>query len=390
VKGLAMIDTTKLPLNGRKPKVFVSDILTDGKRTRYSEELVLAPGRHHLELQLAAVDLASARKIRLQYRMDGVDSRWLDVNSSRTAVYTNIPVGTHDLLVRATDSRGAWDDGSVTYKVAQQPFFYQTRLFQLSALTAFVLLLGVAYIVRVRQLMGRSRAILEERQVERESVARDLHDTFLQGIQGLILRFHTGAQQLPADEPVRQLFEDALRQSDEVMLEGRCVLSRLRTRRTTPQSLANAFSAMGEDCRPLSTAQFELVVSGRRRDLRAMVQEELKKVGKEALFNSFRHAKASKIEVELHFAIFRLRLRFRDNGIGLDPAILREGSAPGHYGLQGMKERVREIGGHMDIWSRAGAGTEIEIRIPSAIAYRDSDTSYAQALLQRLLKGRSS
>jgi ligand-binding sensor domain-containing protein/signal transduction histidine kinase len=390
VKGVAMIDTAKLPSSGRKPKVFVSDILTDGKRGRVRNELVLSPGPHHVELQLAAVDLANAQKIRLQYRLEGVDSSWLDVNSSRTAVYTNIPPGTHDLKLRATDSQGAWEKERVVYEVTEEPFFYQTGLFQLSVLGGFVLLVVVVYVARVRHLVRQTRAMLEERQVERESVARDLHDTFLQGIQGLILRFHTGAQQLSADQPVRQLFEEALRQSDAVMLEGRSVLSRLRTRRTAPQSLSNAFSAMGQEFRPLSAAQFELVVSGRRRDLSTVVQEELQKIGREALFNSFRHAKATKIEVELHFGIFEFRLRFRDNGVGVDPAILREGSVPGHYGLPGMKERVRQIGGHMDLWSRSGAGTEIEVRIPSAIAYRDSDSGYRQPWLRKLLRARLS
>ena len=388
VQGLAMIDTTRLSSTRRKPKVFVSDILADGRRVPVRDELVLSPGPHHVELQLAAVDLASAAKIRLQYRLDGVDSAWLDINSSRTAVYTDIPTGTHGLQLRATDSRGAWDQGSVVYQVTERPFLYQTRLFQLSALAAFVLLLALAYLVRVRQLVRQTRALLEERQVEREGVARDLHDTFLQGIQGLILRFHTGSQQLSADEPVRRLFEEALRQSDEVMLEGRSVLSRLRTRRTAPQFLSNAFSAMGREFCPLSAAQFDLILSGRRRDLRAVVQEQLQKIGREALFNSFRHAHATKIEVELHFGIFKFRLRFRDNGVGIDPKILRDGSVPGHYGLPGMKERVREIGGRMDIWSRTGAGTEIEVCVPSSLAYRDSDARYPQDWLRRLMRAR--
>jgi signal transduction histidine kinase len=342
-----------------------------------------------VELQLAAVDLVGAQKIRLQYRLAGVDSAWLDVNSSRKAVYTNIPPGTHGLMLRATDSRGAWDEGSVVYEVTQRPFFYQTRLFQLSAFAGLLLLLGVAYVARVRHLVRQTKTLLEERQVERESVARDLHDTFLQGIQGLILRFHTGTQQLSADQPVRQLFEEALRQSDRVMLEGRSVLSRLRARRTAPESLSDAFSALGQEFRLLSTAQFDVIVSGRRRDLSTVVQEEVQKIGREALFNSFRHAQARKIEVELHFGIFEFRLRFRDNGVGINPAILREGSVPGHYGLPGMRERVREIGGHMELWSRTGAGTEIEVRIPSAIAYRGSDAKYRPAWFRRLLRARS-
>jgi signal transduction histidine kinase len=386
VEGLAMINTARLLSTRRRPKVFISDALVDGGRARVRNELDLPPGIHHVELQLAAIDLAAAQKVRLQYLLEDVDSGWLDANASRTAVYTNIPVGAHRLLVRATDSRGAWSSGTVVYQVMQRPFFYQTRSFQVSMFTALLLLLAVAYLARVRHVVRQTRAILEERQVERESVARDLHDTFLQGIQGLILRFHTGTQQLPCDQPVRQLFEEALRQSDDVMLEGRSVLSRLRTRRTTPESLPDAFADIGHEFRSLSTAQFEVMVSGRKRDLSIVIQDELYKVGREALFNAFRHAHANKIEVELHFGVFELRLRFRDNGIGIDPAILHEGRVPDHYGLPGMRERVKKIGGHMELWSRPVAGTEIDVRIPSAIAYRRANANDHRPWFRRLLR----
>ena len=370
VKGLAMIDTTRLSIVGRKPDVFVAGVVTDGKRSRVGGEMVLPPGIHRLELHLAAVDLATSRKVRSQYRMDGVDAEWLDLDSSRTAVYTNIPFGTHRLYVRSTDSIGNWDPAQVIYQVTQDPHFYQTTPFLAGALAGLLGLLVAAYVMRVRHLVLQTRTILEERQVERESVARDLHDTFLQGVQGLVLRFHTGTQQLSPEQPVRQLFEEALRQSDKVMLEGRSVLSRLRSGGTPSEALPHAYAAIAHDLRSLSAAQFEVVVSGRTRDLNAIMQEEVLKVGREALFNSFRHARASKIEVELHFGMVAFRLRFRDNGTGIDPGILRQGSVAGHYGLPGMRERVTEIGGQMVLWSLPGAGTEVEIHIPGAIAYR--------------------
>ncbi len=389
VKGLAMVDTARLLSITRKPNVFVSDVRLDGERARVSNDLALSPGSHHVELQLAAIDLGAAQKIRLQYYLEGVDSGWLDANASRTAVYTNLPAGAHRLVVRATDNRGSWDAGTVIYQVVQRPFFYQTRLFQVSTLAAALLLLAAVYLVRVRYVVRQTRALLEERQVERESVARDLHDTFLQGIQGLILHFHTGTQQIPANQPVRQVFEEALRQSDNVMLEGRSVLSKLRTRRSSPESLPDAFSEIAYEFRALSAAQFEITMSGRRQNVSAVVLEELHKIGREALFNAFHHSHAKKIEAELHFGIFELRLRFRDNGLGIDPEILREGSVPDHYGLPGMRERARKIGGHFELWSRPGAGTEIQVRIPGAIAYR-REKATNQSWFRKLLSTLSS
>jgi signal transduction histidine kinase len=388
VKGLAMIDTLHLPLTARSPKVFITYVSIDTKRYPAGNGLILPPGIHHVELNLAAINLANPQKVRLQYRLEGVDPQWLDATSSRTAIYSNIPVGTHRLLVRVTDSIGHWTTPEDVYEMAQQPHFYATTLFQVGVALAAALLLLLAYFVRIRSVVRQTRIIIEQRQIERETVARDLHDTFLQGVQGLILRFHTGTQQLPPESPVRQSFEEALGQSDRVMIEGRGVLSRLRTKRTKPETLTETYRAIGTEFRALSPAQFETFVSGRSRDLDVVVQEELEKIGREALFNAYRHANASRIEVEIHFGIFDFRVRFRDDGVGIDPAILNEGSVHGHFGFPGMRERVSRIGGKLEIWSRAGAGTEIEVRVPGSIAYRENERKLSQRWIRRLLRSR--
>jgi ligand-binding sensor domain-containing protein/signal transduction histidine kinase len=388
VKGLAMIDTLHLPLIGRSPQVFITGVSSDTRRCLVGNGLVLSPGIHHVELNLAAINLANPQRVRLQYQLEGVDSQWLDATSSRTAVYSNIPVGTHRLLVRVTDSIGHWSAPEMVYELTQQPRFYAKPLFQITVALAAVGLLFLAYFMRMRSVVRQTRIIIEQRQVERESLARDLHDTFLQGVQGLILRFHTGTQQLPADTSVRRTFEEVLSQSDRIMIEGRGVLSRLRTRRTKSETLTEAYAAIGREFRALSPAQFETIVSGRSRDLDVLVQEELEKTGREALFNAYRHANASRIEVEIHFGILNFRGRFRDDGVGIDPAILREGSVPGHFGFPGMRERASRIGGKLEIWSRVGAGTEIEIRVPGSIAYRNHERKLSTRWLRRLLRNR--
>ncbi len=389
VKGLALIDTTSLPSLGRQPNVFISGVTSDGRNYAAGQELVLRPGMHRVELSLAAINVSNPQKIRLQYCLQGVDSDWLDATTSRTAVYTNVPSGTHQLLVRVTDSIGEWGSPQTVYEVVQQPYFYATPLFQVSVMVATLLLLVLVYVFRVRHVVKQARMMIEQRQIEREAVARDLHDTFLQGVQGLILQFHTGTQKLEPSHPVRQLFEEALRLSDGVMLEGRSVLSRLRTTTIKPVSLAEVYAVAGKEFRSLGPAQFNVIVTGRNCHLDTVVQEELEKIGREALFNAYRHALAGKIEVEIIFGIFEFRVRFRDDGVGIDPGVLREGSIPGHYGLPGMRERVSRIGGHMDLWSRPGAGTEIEIRMPSAIAYRRNERNVGWRWIRRLISPRT-
>jgi ligand-binding sensor domain-containing protein/signal transduction histidine kinase len=389
VAGLAMIDTSRLPRVGKQPPIFMAGASIDGKSHLVGSGLVLQPGVHRVELQLAAVDLANPQRIRLQYRMEGVDSEWLDASSSRVAIYTSIPVGIHRMLIRATDSTGHWSQPAVVYEIRQLPHFYETLIFPISAVIVFILLLISAYLWRVRYLIRQSRIILEERQVEREAVARDLHDTFLQSVQGLILRFHSGTQELAEDHPVRQSFEEALRQSDRVSREGRDVLSRLHLSTTRPESLTEAFAALGREFRLLSPVQFDVIVKGNSQELNAVVQGELIKIGREALFNAFRHAKASQIEVEIQFSIVELRVRFRDNGVGIDPAILREGSAMGHYGLSGMRERCSKIRSSLELWSRPGAGTEIEVRVPAAIAYPQTGEAGRNRWPRRLFRRRA-
>jgi ligand-binding sensor domain-containing protein/signal transduction histidine kinase len=386
VKGLAMVDLEKLPTTIHKPKVFLGEVTVERKKLPAGTELILPAGTHHIELHMAAVDLGSPEKTRIQYRMDGVDSDWLDSDGSRTAVYTTIPVGRHVFHVRATGSDGKWDRSGIVYNVTQQPLFYQERWFQLACAAFLILLLAIVYLARVRQIVRQTRILVETRTAERERIARDLHDTFLQGIQAILLRFHTSTQQLPRDEPLRQVFEGVLDQADGVLLQGRGLVSGLRTTAADTNDLPIAFAMAGKEFRALSAAVYNVVVTGETRGLNPVVHNEIVSIGREALFNSYRHAAAATIETELNYSSSYLRIRFRDDGRGIDPAVLADGSRAGHYGLPGMKERASKVGAKLDIYSRAGAGTEIDLQVPAAIAYHPA-TAARGHWLYRLLGG---
>ena len=225
---------------------------------------------------------------------------------------------------------------------------------------------------------------LEERVHERTRIAQDLHDTFFQGIQGLLLRFHTATSQLPKDEPARPIFEETLKQSDQVMLEGRELVLDLRATRSEQTDLPTAFADLGEGMRKGSSCEFMVVVNGAVRPLDPVVFEELFKIGKEALSNAFRHSGADSIEAELNYRRSELRIRIRDDGAGIDSIILQQGQREGHFGLPGMKERARKLGAQLDVWSRAGAGTEVELRIAGGLAYASESQGSSLWTLRRL------
>jgi signal transduction histidine kinase len=210
---------------------------------------------------------------------------------------------------------------------------------------------------------------LEERLSERTRIARDLHDTFFQGIQGLLLRFHTATSQLHKDEPARRIFEEILKQSDQVMLEGRELVLDLRATASEQTDLATAFADFGDEMRMGSPCSFRVVVNGSIRSLHPVVFEELFKIGKEALGNAFRHSGAGSIEAELNYKRSELRVLIRDDGTGIDAAILQQGQREGHFGLRGMRERAKKLGAQLDVWSRPRAGTEVELRIAAGVAY---------------------
>ncbi len=369
LKGLAMLNLHRLRKNSRKPAIFMDEVEVGKTRRNPGNELVLEPGKEHVGLHFTAVDLASPENVRIQHRLDGVDTAWFDADSTRTATYTDIPVGTHAFHIRASNGDGAWDREGIVYNVDQKPFFYQTVTFRLAAILTGVLLLVGLYQVRLRQAAARLSARLEERLAERERIARDLHDTLLQGFQGLILSFHDAMMDIPEREPARRLMEKALDRADEVMAEGRDRVVGLHPAFDRYRDLAQSLARAGAEIANSSEVNISVTTEGQVQTLDPEALDEIYCIGREAMLNAFRHAKGRTIEVEVDYASWELRLRIRDDGRGIDPKILEDGR-PGHIGLASMRERAEKIGGQLDIISGPGAGTEIELRVPAANAYR--------------------
>jgi signal transduction histidine kinase len=237
---------------------------------------------------------------------------------------------------------------------------------------AALLLIVVVYFLRIRQVVARVRGHLEERMAERERIARDLHDTLLQGVQGLLLRFQVAAERIPKEEPARQMIDRALGRADEVLDEGRRQVKSLRAPVNSVPRLPQAVARIVEQLAPPDASPFRITAEGTVRELDPIVHEEVQLVAREALTNAYRHAKANRIEAEIAYADDGLTVRIRDDGQGVDGELLRKGR-PGHYGLLGMRERAKKIRARLGIWSKPGAGTEVELRVPAAIAYRKSE-----------------
>jgi len=216
---------------------------------------------------------------------------------------------------------------------------------------------------------------LEARVSERTRIARDLHDTLLQSFQGVLLRFQAATIVLP-DRPTeaKQALEHAIDEAAQAITEGRDAVQNLRSASGSADDLAVAIGSLGKELTAISPdrtttpAAIDVSVEGTARNLHPLVRDEVYRIAGEAVRNAFRHANARRIEVEIRYDERRLRVRVRDDGRGIQPAVL-EGDRPGHFGLPGMRERAEVIGGRLNVWSEGGLGTEIELTIPAGAAY---------------------
>jgi len=195
----------------------------------------------------------------------------------------------------------------------------------------------------------------------------DLHDTLLQSFQALMLRLQVVNELLPEGKAKQQL-EQTLKRGDQAVAEGRRAGYDLRSSTITTNDLAEAVRALGDEMATQDSAAFSLMVDGQPRNLHPIIRDELYRITREAVRNAFSHAQAHNVEVEITYADRLLRLRIRDDGTGIPKEMLERGR-PGHYGLPGMRERARQIGAKLTVWSGAGAGTEIELSIPGSHAY---------------------
>ena len=216
---------------------------------------------------------------------------------------------------------------------------------------------------------------LEERIEERTRIARDLHDTLLQSFHGLMFQFQAARNQLPRRaESAMQALDEAILATEQALAEGRDAIHDLRPEPAAQHDLAALLTAIGQELAGAHAANghvpsFRVTVEGKPRRLSPTLQNELYRIGREMIRNAFHHAAASHIEVEIRYDEHQLRLRIRDDGKGIDPKVLDASGRPEHWGLPGVRERAQRIGSRLEFWSEAGAGTEVELKVPAEMAY---------------------
>ena len=216
---------------------------------------------------------------------------------------------------------------------------------------------------------------VEERVGERTRLARELHDTLLQSLHGLMFEFQAARNLLPRrPEDAIQTLNGAISGTEQAIAESQDAIQELRSESSHQSDLAESLTAAAQELSASQDAnrdspEFHIIVEGERRRSSSIFQVEVYRIAREALRNAFRHAHAHRIEIEIRYGAQEFRLRIRDDGEGIDKKVLAEGGRSGHWGLRGVRERAQRIGGQLDLWSESGAGTEVQLTVPAAVAY---------------------
>ena len=374
-EGVQVVDPRHLAVNRLRPPVRIEQVKGDGKPFQLKQGMHLPANVRDVWIDYTALSLAAPEKVHFKYMLDGQDPDWKEVINDRQAHYSNLRPRAYRFRVTASNNSGVWNTTGDTLEFSIDPRFYQTAWFGMACAGAFLAMLWGLHRLRLHQLAREFNARIEERDEERTRIARELHDTLLQSVQGLMFSFQAARNLLPGrtDEAIRTL-DKAIREGDEAIAEGRDAIQGLRAKPSLESTLEYLLASAGKELAALSAASgeppaFQVIVEGRPRRLSPVLQDEVYRMAREILRNAFRHAQASRIEAEVGYDRELLRLRIRDNGKGINRKVLEEGAHPGHWGLPGIRERAKRIGARLKLWSEPGAGTEAELTVPARIAY---------------------
>lgn len=367
-RGLAWSEPHRLARNAMPPPVIIRSLRVDGVSYPLDAGSLQLPAHsRRVQIEYTALSLTDANQNRFRYRLNGTGAGWFDAGGERQALFTNLGPGTYRFQVLAANNDGAWNRHGASLSFTIAPAFYQTRWFFCLCIAAILAAGWLLYRRRLQVVSDRARGRVEAQLMERERIARELHDTLLQGFQGLMLRFQAVVELLPKGDRPRKELENTLDRAEDILIESRERVHSLR-QELEPVALADRLRQVMEDVIGYQI-DWRIEEEGNVRLVCAPVADEMARIAREAFSNSLRHAFARSIRVQLHHGTDRISLTILDDGIGLPAEVIERGGREGHYGIVGMRERARRLQGRLEITSSVSEGTMILITIPSRIAY---------------------
>jgi ligand-binding sensor domain-containing protein/signal transduction histidine kinase len=358
VKGLAAIDPAHVGRNDRPPPVIIEEVRADGEALSLEGPAALGPDRRRLEFHYTALSFAAPEKLQFRYKLEGFDPDWIEAGTRRVGYYTNVPAGEYRFRVMAANEDGVWNTAGDAFRFSLRAHFLRRPAFWAVSLVGLAVAGRALYRVRVRRLTTQFAAVL----AERNRIAREIHDTLAQGFVGIAVQLDTVAKMHAVSaEAARDHLDRARILARSSLAEARRTVWALRAGALETADLAGALREVADQLSGETPVAVE--VSGDRRRLSPEVENNLFRIGQEALANAVRHAQARRIRVDLDYGDRRVRLSVCDDGRGFDVEAATH-AAPGHFGLAGIRERVHNLGGELTVRSGRGDGAELIVEVP--------------------------
>jgi ligand-binding sensor domain-containing protein/signal transduction histidine kinase len=360
IKGVAAVDPEHLPTNEQPPPAVVEQVRVDGETVAPRPDLRLPPGKSRFDFYYAGLSFVAPEKVRYRYKLEGFDRDWVDGGDRRVAYYTNLGPGEYRFMVLACNNDGVWSSQPATFGFRLEPHFYRTFWFYALVVAGAGLVAWQLYALRLRQVRARYGAVLQER----NRIAREIHDNLAQEILGISVQLEIVARTMASTpDAARKHLDRARALVRSSVAEARRYVWDLRSQTLEERDLPAALAEMTRRLTAESGVQTQFSVGGTFRPLAPQVENNLLRVGQEAVGNAVRHAQARLITVSLDFGAREVRLEVKDDGRGFD-AERDDGGRGGHFGLVGMRERAEQMGGSAAVRSAPGEGTAVTVRVP--------------------------
>jgi ligand-binding sensor domain-containing protein/anti-sigma regulatory factor (Ser/Thr protein kinase) len=356
VHGVIMIDPAHVERRLPPPSVHVEEVQINGQAVDPGNIPPLPPGRTNCSFRYTALSFASPLRVAFRYKLDGFDKDWITAGSRREAFYTNLPPGSYRFRVGAANPGEVWTEPVRPVEFTLRPHFYQRPWFLPLAVALTILAGGLAFRLRVLQVREKLGAVL----AERSRIARELHDTLIQGFSGVTMQMQALAARL-RPSPERTTLDEIIEDAGQCLREARRSVGGLRHAPGRQQGLAEALTRSARQLTETRDVRLRLEIAECPGDIPVDVEYNLLRIAQEAISNAVKHAAARSIDVALLAPPEELSLAVRDDGRGFsvdDPA-----NAHGHYGLIGMRERASQIHADLRIESAPGQGTTVQLRL---------------------------
>jgi len=369
---LATIDPRGIQIKPLAP-IVIDRVDIDEQKPAFPpvSSLTIPAGRHRLKIRYTLPEFRIPGRIRFRYRLENWDKDWIEADTVRAADYTGIPPGHYTFRVASSDGYGNWNPIEGALPIIVTPYFYQTAWFLAIVALVAAICIWQLHRVRVAQVSARINGRMQERLQERTRIARELHDTLLQGMLGVSMEMYAASRIALAQTSVSAVLDHASQRLREIAEQSRKAVENLRSPSLVPDPLESMLATALRDMNLPPSIQTQINSAGDHAHLRPVVQNEIEQIAREAISNAVQHSGANLIRLDIMYQPGHFFLSVSDNGCGIDQQTQKLGRK-GHWGIAGMRERAKSIGGRLRILPHVPRGTVVELSLQAAVAYTAS------------------